>query len=291
MHWILLLLSFQQYCHQTKQISLSSKSEGSQFGHEKCFVWQIYVDSAQAGDSALIDTHVWGFGRLWPQCENPCRQRWERKKTTPSSSSYVSSSSYFFLFLIHYVCFLNPHLLAKTFTSSSCFAKMPSSAVGSDLAFDILSEMWMKPTKSPLLLQMDLGRYNQISKFKWQKWFFTNTQMKWSREDSLDPSFKLRNEHEKFFTFNFKFNSDADDQDNGTKTPSYHTYFFLVGICAFSSWIVGSHPSSDIEAQTGGALSYHTEPIFSEYNPSLGGGNCSHQNMQSIHPYYPTILS
>ena len=165
----------------------------------KCFVWQIYVDSAQAGDSPLIDTHVWGFGRLRPQCENPCRQRWERKKTTPSSSSYVSSSSYFFLFLIHYVCFLNPHLLAKTFTSSSCFAKMPSSAVGSDLAFDILSEMWMKPTKSPRLLQMDLGRYNQISKFKWRKGFFTNTQMKWSREDSLDPSFKLRNEHEKFF--------------------------------------------------------------------------------------------
>ena len=93
-----------------------------------------------------------------------------------------------------------------------------------------------------------------------------------------------------FFTFNFKFNSDADDQDNGTKTPYYHTYFFLVGISAFSSWIVGSHPSSDIEAQTGGALSYHTEPIFSEYNPSLGGGNCSHQNMQTIHPYYPYYL-
>ena len=37
---------------------------------------------------------VWGFGLLWPQCENPCSQRWETKKTIPSSSSF------FFLFLI-----------------------------------------------------------------------------------------------------------------------------------------------------------------------------------------------
>ena len=110
MHWILLSLSFQQYCHQTKQIRLSSKSEVSQFGAWKCFVWQIYVNGAQAGDSPL---HWHLCVRFW---SSPTTV-WKSLQTTVGEKE-----NYPFLFLICFlflIFFPLPHTLCLLPQSSS----------------------------------------------------------------------------------------------------------------------------------------------------------------------------
>ena len=108
MHWILLLLSFQQYCHQTKQISLSSKSEGSQFGHEN-----VLSDKYMLIVYKLVTQHWHSCVRFW---SSPTTV-WKSLQTTVGEKE-----NYPFLFLICFlflIFFPLPHTLCLLPQSSS----------------------------------------------------------------------------------------------------------------------------------------------------------------------------